>query len=48
MRLAQERADDSVRAARLIDDGAAIVVEVLTKAFNTLGQRTLAQIGPAT
>jgi len=43
MRLAQERADDGIRAPRLMTIGAAIVVKVLAKAFDALRQRNLRQ-----
>jgi hypothetical protein len=48
MRLAQECANDGIRAARLVDDGRAVVVKVLAKARDALRERTCAKIGTAT
>jgi hypothetical protein len=48
MRLAHERAYNGIRATRLVDNGAAIVVKVFAKAFDALRQRTFPKIGPAT
>lgn len=44
--LDQQRTDDDLRAARFVDDGGAVVVEVALKSRAPSGQRTATQIGP--
>ncbi len=47
LRLDEQRADDHVRAARLVDDGGAVAVELAPEAFAARGKRPRAEVGAA-